>query len=96
MSVTTEQASATEARPAHAVVQAVAVWDRGAEVKSYPGFPTCPFTWDDIVAKFDKLVAGRADEILANEIKAAARPLETIQVRDLTGLLARVNADQRG
>ena len=41
------------------------------EVKDYPGFPTRPFTWEDIVEKFDKLVAGRADEGLCEDIKAA-------------------------
>ena len=66
------------------------------EVKSYPGFPTRPFTWDEIVAKFDKLVAARADHGLATEIKAAVRSLETIQVKDLMKLLGHVKADQRG
>jgi len=66
------------------------------EVKSYPGFPTQPLTWDEIVAKFHKLVAGRANDGLAREIKAAVRSLETIQVKDLTKLLGRVKADQRG
>jgi 2-methylcitrate dehydratase len=66
------------------------------EVKSYPGFPTRPFTWDEIGAKFDKLVAGRADDGLAREIKAAVRSLETIQVKDLMKLLGHVTADQRG
>ena len=65
------------------------------EVKNYPGFPTWPFTWDEIVAKFDKLVAGRADDGLATEIKAAVRSLETIQVKDLTKLLGEVKATQR-
>jgi 2-methylcitrate dehydratase len=64
------------------------------EVNGYPGFPTRPFTWDEIVAKFDKLVAGRADEGHASEIKAAVRSLETIQVKDLMKLLDHVRADQ--
>ena len=59
-------------------------------MKNYPGFPTWPLTWDGIVAKFDKLVAGRADDSLAREIKAAVRSLETIQVKDLMKLLAHV------
>jgi 2-methylcitrate dehydratase len=66
------------------------------EVKNYPGFPTWPFTWDEIVAKFDKLLAGRASDALATEIKAAVRSLETIQVKDLTKLLGDVKADRRG
>ncbi len=66
------------------------------EVKNYPGFSTWPFTWDEIAAKFDKLVAGRASDGLAREIKAAVRSLETIQVKELTKLLGDVKADQRG
>jgi 2-methylcitrate dehydratase len=66
------------------------------EVKNYPGFPTWPLTWDESVAKFDKLVAGRADDSLAGEIKAAVRSLETIQVKDLMTLLGQVKADPRG
>ena len=57
------------------------------EVKNYPGFSSWPFTWDEIGAKFDKLVAGRVDEALATEIKAAVRSLETIEVKDLMRLL---------
>ena len=57
------------------------------EVKNYPGFPSWPFTWDEIGAKFDKLVAGRIDDARATEIKAAVRSLETIQVKDLMRLL---------
>ena len=46
--------------------------------------------------KFDRLVAGRADEALCGEIKDAARSVENIQVRDLTKLLGAVKASQRG
>jgi 2-methylcitrate dehydratase len=66
------------------------------EVQSYPGFPTRPFTWDEIVAKFDKLAAGRVSDGLASDIKAAVRSLETIQVKDLMTLLGQVKAYQRG
>jgi 2-methylcitrate dehydratase len=62
------------------------------EVKDYPGFPTRPFTWEQIGAKFDKLVAGRADKGLCREIKDAVRSLENIQVRDLMKLLSNVKA----
>ncbi len=66
------------------------------EVKSYLGFSTWPFTWGEIVAKFDKLVAGRASDGLATEITAAVRSLEMIQVKDLMKLLGRVKAGHRG
>jgi 2-methylcitrate dehydratase len=62
------------------------------EVNDYPGFPTRPFAWEDIDAKFDRLVAGRADDGLRRDIKAAVRALESIQVKDLTKLLGLVKA----
>jgi 2-methylcitrate dehydratase len=59
----------------------------GHEVKNYPGFSSWPFTWDEIGAKFEKLVNGRVDKALAREIKAAVGSLETIAVKDLIRLL---------
>ncbi len=58
------------------------------EVQDFPGFPTHPFTWDEVGSKFDKLVGDRADKGLRNEIKAAVRSLETIDVKELMKLLA--------
>jgi 2-methylcitrate dehydratase len=58
--------------------------------QGFPGMPSRPFTWHDAVDKFDQLVDGRLDNSLSDEIKHAVRSLETIQTRDLTGLLARV------
>ena len=63
------------------------------EVKDYPGFPTRPFTWEQIGAKFDKLVGNRADASLRKDIQDAVRSLESIQVKDLMKLLGRVKAD---
>jgi 2-methylcitrate dehydratase len=65
------------------------------EVQDYPGLASHPFTWEDSVEKFDRLVAGRADEGLCREIKEAVRSLENIQVRDLMKLLGCVTAGQR-
>src|SRR5271163_2488209 len=65
------------------------------EVQDYPGLASHPFTWEDSVEKFDRLVAGRADEGLCREIKDAVHSLENIQARDLTKLLGRVKADER-
>jgi 2-methylcitrate dehydratase len=62
------------------------------EVQDYPGLASHPFTWEDSVEKFDRLVAGRADKGLSEEIKDAVRSLESIQVRDLMPLLGRVRA----
>ena len=66
------------------------------EVQACPGLASEPFTWVESVEKFDRLVAGRADEALCGEIKDAVRSVENIQVRDLTKLLGAVKASQRG
>jgi 2-methylcitrate dehydratase len=60
------------------------------EVQDYPGLASHPFTREDSVEKFDRLVVGRADQGLSREIKDAVRSLENIQVRDLMKLLGRV------
>jgi 2-methylcitrate dehydratase len=60
------------------------------EVQDYPGLASHPFTWEEEVEKFDRLVAGRADEGLCREIKDAVRSLENIQVSDLMKLLGSV------
>jgi 2-methylcitrate dehydratase len=60
------------------------------EVRNFPGMPSNPFTWDDVVGKFDQLVVGRIDSDLASQIKEAVRSIEQIQVKDLMALLARV------
>jgi 2-methylcitrate dehydratase len=65
------------------------------EVQDYPGLASDPFTWEDSVEKFDRLVAGRADEELGRDIKDAVRSLENIQVGDLMKLLGRVESVQR-
>ena len=61
------------------------------EVSNYPGFPTRPFTWDEISAKFDKLAAGHVGAQLSRDIKNTVRSLEDVQVNDLTKLLGQVN-----
>ena len=60
------------------------------EVQDYLGMPSHPFMWEDEVEKFDRLVAGRVDATLSQEIKEAVRTLEGIQVKDLMELLSRV------
>ncbi len=65
------------------------------EVQNFPGMPSDPFTWEDSVQKFDRLVAGRADESVSREIKDAVRSLESIQVKDLMHLLGRVTSGKR-
>jgi 2-methylcitrate dehydratase len=65
------------------------------EVQDYPGLASRPFTWDESVEKFDRLVAGRVDRVVSGEIKDAVRSVENIQVRDLMKLLVGVKAGQR-
>lgn len=55
----------------------------------YDGFFTRPMGWNDVVAKFDRLATPFATAELRAEIVATVRHLETLQVSDLTGLLAR-------
>ena len=62
------------------------------EVEDYPGLATRPFTWEDSVEKFDKLVSTRIDEGLRREIKDAVSSIENIQVKDLMKLLGQVKA----
>jgi 2-methylcitrate dehydratase len=62
------------------------------EVEDYPGLASRPFTWEESVEKFDRLVAGRADDTLSREIKDAVSSMENIQVRDLMKLLGSVKA----
>ena len=66
------------------------------EVQDYPGLASNPFTWDDSVEKFDRLVAGRVDEGLRAEIKDAVRSLESIQVKDLMTLLSSIKTGSVG
>jgi 2-methylcitrate dehydratase len=60
------------------------------EVQDFPGLASDPFTWEDSVEKFDRLVVGRADEGVCRQIKDAVRSLENIQVSDLMKLLGGV------
>jgi 2-methylcitrate dehydratase len=64
------------------------------EVQDYPGLASDPFTWEDSVEKFDRLVSGRFDEVLCGEIKDAVQSVENIQARDLMKLLSSVKASQ--
>ena len=58
------------------------------EISDYAGAPTRPFTWKEIEAKFDKLVAGHATEKSCQAVKNAVRSLEDIQVSDLMKILS--------
>jgi 2-methylcitrate dehydratase len=60
------------------------------EVQDFPGLASRPFTWEESVEKFDRLVTGHADEETCREIKDAVHSLENIHVADLMALLGRV------
>ena len=62
------------------------------EVRISQGLASRPFTWEESVEKFDRLVAGHADEGTCHEIKHAVRSLENIHVADLMALLNRLKA----
>jgi 2-methylcitrate dehydratase len=64
------------------------------EVQDYPGLASHPFTWEDAIEKFDRLVADRIDDAPAREIKEAVHALEGIQIKDLMELLGRVRVLQ--
>jgi 2-methylcitrate dehydratase len=58
------------------------------EISDFPGAPARPFTWKEIDAKFDKMVAAHIDDGLSRKIKAAVCSLENIQISELMKLLA--------
>src|SRR5579863_2247878 len=58
------------------------------EISDFPGAPARPFTWNEIDAKFDKMVAARIDDGLSRKIKDAVCSLENIQISELMKLLA--------
>lgn len=60
------------------------------EKRDYEGFVTRPMRWETVVEKFDRLAALYTDEILRRDLIAAVRDLDSIRVKDLTGLLEQV------
>jgi hypothetical protein len=57
----------------------------------FDGFWATPMSWDQVRAKFDRLVDGRIDKGLGAELAAAAQDIDAIGSRDLTALLGRVS-----
>jgi 2-methylcitrate dehydratase len=58
--------------------------------RDYEGFHTNPMSWEWVKAKFDGLSASYADAELRGAIAEAVEDLESIEVQDLTDLLAQV------
>ena len=60
------------------------------EVTNYPGMPSHPFTWADVVDKFGKLTAGNVSAQLSSEIKDVVKNIGDHQVSDLQKLLSAI------
>ena len=60
------------------------------EVTNYPGMPSHPFTWADVVDKFDRLTAGNLSTQLGNEIKDVVQNIGDHQEVDLQKLLSAI------
>lgn len=60
------------------------------EKRDYEGFITNPMRWETVVSKFEQLSGKYAGASLRSEIIDAVQRLDSIQVDDLTRLLARV------
>ena len=54
--------------------------------------PRNPMSWGQVQAKFDRLTDGKLDKALGREISAIASEIDTVPVKQLTALLARVSA----
>ncbi len=65
------------------------------EKHDYAGFFTRPFTWEQAEAKFEQLAVPYAGKALCEEIAQAVAHLDTIDVAQLTALLARVNRSKQ-
>jgi 2-methylcitrate dehydratase len=65
------------------------------EKRDYEGFYTRPMSWERAVAKFEQLAAPYAGKTLCGEIAEAVAHLDTIDVAQLTALLARVNRSKQ-
>ena len=61
------------------------------EQQDYAGFSTWPLTWEQAEAKFERLAAPYTERWLRQAIAEAVAHLETIDVSQLTELLAGVN-----
>jgi 2-methylcitrate dehydratase len=61
------------------------------EKRDYEGFLTRPMSWEHLAVKLDNLAAPYTDAAIRQEIIQMVSALDTIQISDLTSLLARVS-----
>ena len=64
-----------------------------SEKQDYEGFHTRPMAWDKVVEKFEALSVPYSDPILRDNIVTAVKQLETIRVKELTELLAKIRKE---
>jgi 2-methylcitrate dehydratase len=57
------------------------------EIHDYPGFGTQPMSWERALEKFESIAGALATSSCRRSIANAVKNLESINVRDLTGLL---------
>jgi len=60
------------------------------EVSNYPGMPSRPFTWDDVVDKFDRLTEGYIDKDTSSKLKALVKDIENHTTKELVDILSSI------
>jgi 2-methylcitrate dehydratase len=63
------------------------------EKRDYKGFVTNPFSWDEVLKKFDHLASPHADASLRQQIADMVYHLESAQIKDLANLLHQVKPE---
>ena len=76
--------------PSHIEVQLNNGKTLSHDVSAFPGFPTQPMSWQQIVHKFEQLSVGHVSSSLSNNIIGAVQQLEHISLADLLHLLSQV------
>jgi 2-methylcitrate dehydratase len=66
------------------------------ELHDYPGFVTQPMSWEMAFEKFERIASCFAPAFLRHSIADSVKNLESIQVRDLTRLLQKVETPRPG
>ena len=66
------------------------------ELRDYPGFVTQPMSWEMVLEKFERIASGFTPASLRRSIADNVKNLESVQIKDLTRLLQRVEIPQPG
>ncbi len=64
------------------------------EKLDYEGFHTRPMHWESVVRKFERLSAAHIESALRREIVELVYDIESIQIRDLVGLLSKAQGSE--